>query len=72
MRELASGTRHWRASASTASTASRAAPCGRLVGGDPAETAMAVRGARAGLEMLTGGLFTDDRWLRAFTAVDGR
>lgn len=45
---------------------------GRLLGGDPAETATAVRGARAGLEMLTGGLFTDDRWLKAFTAVDGR
>lgn len=44
---------------------------GRLLGGDPAETATAVRGARAGLEMLTGGLFTDDRWLTAFTAVDG-
>jgi AcrR family transcriptional regulator len=36
---------------------------GRLLGGDPAETATAVRAARAGLEMLTGGLFTDDRWL---------
>lgn len=45
---------------------------GRLLGGDPAETATAVRGTRAGLEMLTGGLFTDDRWLRAFTAVDER
>ncbi|KOX19724.1 transcriptional regulator [Saccharothrix sp. NRRL B-16348] len=45
---------------------------GRLLGGDPAETATAVRGARAGLEMLTGGLFTDDRWLTAFTAVDER
>lgn len=45
---------------------------GRLLGGDPAETATAVRGARAGLEMLTGGLFTDDRWLKAFTAVDER
>jgi TetR/AcrR family transcriptional regulator, regulator of cefoperazone and chloramphenicol sensitivity len=43
---------------------------GRLLGGDPAETATAVRGARAGLEMLTGGLFTDDRWLKAFTAAD--
>ncbi|MEO6084245.1 MAG: TetR family transcriptional regulator [Umezawaea sp.] len=42
---------------------------GRLLGGDPAETATAVRGARAGLEMLTHGLFTDDRWLTAFTAV---
>jgi AcrR family transcriptional regulator len=39
---------------------------GRLLGGHPAETATAVRGARAGLEMLTTGLFADDRWLRAF------
>lgn len=45
---------------------------GRLLGGDPAETTTAVRGARAGLEMLTGGLFADDRWLKAFTAVDER
>ncbi|MCX2953649.1 TetR/AcrR family transcriptional regulator [Lentzea sp. NEAU-D7] len=45
---------------------------GRLLGGDPAETATAVRGARAGLEMLTHGLFADDRWLTAFTAVDER
>ncbi|GAA3645616.1 transcriptional regulator RaaS [Lentzea roselyniae] len=44
----------------------------RLLGGDPAETATAVRGARAGLEMLTHGLFTDDRWLTAFTAIDER
>lgn len=43
---------------------------GRLLGGDPAEIAVAVRGARAGLEMLTGGLFTDDRWLTAFTAIE--
>ncbi|MEV6236690.1 TetR family transcriptional regulator [Lentzea sp. NPDC051838] len=43
---------------------------GRLLDGDPAETTTAVRGARAGLEMLTGGLFTDDRWLKAFSAVD--
>ncbi|NUT47879.1 MAG: TetR family transcriptional regulator [Saccharothrix sp.] len=43
---------------------------GRVLGGDPAETAVAVRGARAGLEMLTHGLFTDDRWLTAFTAVE--
>ena len=43
---------------------------GRLLGGDPAETATAVRGARAGLEMLTSGLFTDDRWLTAFTEID--
>ncbi len=42
---------------------------GRLLGGDPAETATAVRGARAGLEMLTNGLFVDDRWLTAFEAV---
>ncbi|MCX2948828.1 TetR/AcrR family transcriptional regulator [Lentzea sp. NEAU-D7] len=45
---------------------------GRLLGGDPAETATAVRGARAGLEMLTNGLFADDRWLAAFTAIDER
>ncbi|MEV6715235.1 TetR family transcriptional regulator [Lentzea sp. NPDC051208] len=45
---------------------------GRLLGGDPAETATAVRGARAGLEMLTHGLFTDDRWLTAFTGVEER
>lgn len=45
---------------------------GRLLGGDPAETATAVRGARAGLEMLTHGLFTDDRWLTAFTDIDER
>ena len=45
---------------------------GRLLGGDPAETAIAVRGARAGLEMLTGGLFSDDRWLTAFNEVDNR
>ncbi|RSN29747.1 TetR family transcriptional regulator [Amycolatopsis sp. WAC 01416] len=43
---------------------------GRLLGGDPAETATAVRGGRAGLEMLTNGLFADDRWLTAFTAVE--
>jgi hypothetical protein len=42
---------------------------GRLLGGDPAETETAVRGARAGLEMLTHGLFADDRWLTAFKAV---
>jgi len=45
---------------------------GRLMGGDPAETVIAVRGARAGLEMLTNGLFADDRWLTAFTEVDER
>ncbi|WP_112274035.1 TetR/AcrR family transcriptional regulator [Lentzea terrae] len=45
---------------------------GRLLGGDPAETATAVRGARAGLEMLTHGLFADDRWLAAFTAIGER
>ncbi|MBW4722150.1 TetR family transcriptional regulator [Saccharothrix obliqua] len=38
----------------------------RLLGSDPAGT----KGARAGLEMLTGGLFTDDHWLRAFTELD--
>ncbi len=43
---------------------------GRLLGGDTADTATAVRGARAGLEMLTGGLFADDRWLALFAAVD--
>lgn len=45
---------------------------GRLLGGDPAETATAVRSTRAGLEMLTNGLFTDDRWLAAFTTIDER
>ncbi|MCP2196571.1 TetR/AcrR family transcriptional regulator [Lentzea flava] len=45
---------------------------GRLLGGDPAETATAVRGARAGLEMLTSGLFADDRWLTAFNEVGER
>ncbi|MFJ8962641.1 TetR/AcrR family transcriptional regulator [Lentzea sp. NPDC102401] len=45
---------------------------GRLLGGDPAETATAVRGARAGLEMLTNGLFADDRWLTAFTEINDR
>lgn len=45
---------------------------GRLLGGDPAETATAVRSARAGLEMLTNGLFADDRWLIAFSDVDER
>ncbi|MEU3648801.1 TetR family transcriptional regulator [Lentzea sp. NPDC034063] len=45
---------------------------GRLLGGDPAETPTAVRGARAGLEMLTDGLFVDDRWLTAFAAVEER
>ncbi|SES30126.1 transcriptional regulator, TetR family [Lentzea xinjiangensis] len=45
---------------------------GRLLGGDPAETTTAVRGTRAGLEMLTNGLFADDRWLAAFTAIDER
>ncbi|MFS8097462.1 TetR family transcriptional regulator [Lentzea alba] len=45
---------------------------GRLLGGDPAETATAVRGARAGLEMLTHGLFADDRWLTAFTDIHER
>lgn len=44
---------------------------GRLLGGDPAEPATATRGARAGLEMLTRGVFTDDRWLTAFTELDG-
>ncbi|MBP2334809.1 AcrR family transcriptional regulator [Saccharothrix coeruleofusca] len=43
---------------------------GRLLGGDPAEASTATRGARAGLEMLTGGLFTDDHWLRTFTELD--
>jgi AcrR family transcriptional regulator len=41
----------------------------RHLGGDPAETATAVRGARAGLEMLTHGLFADDRFLVAFREV---
>ncbi|MCO1574202.1 TetR family transcriptional regulator [Crossiella sp. SN42] len=41
----------------------------RLLGGDVAETATSVRGARAGLEMLTHGLFAADRWLTAFTSV---
>ncbi|KOX17996.1 transcriptional regulator [Saccharothrix sp. NRRL B-16348] len=44
---------------------------GRLLGGDPAETATATRAARAGLEMLTKGLFVDERWLTAFTQLDG-
>ncbi|MFC3453771.1 TetR/AcrR family transcriptional regulator [Amycolatopsis speibonae] len=43
---------------------------GRLLGGDPAETATAVRGATAGLEMLTHGLFADDRWLSAYATID--
>ncbi|MDX8029103.1 TetR family transcriptional regulator [Lentzea sp. BCCO 10_0856] len=42
---------------------------GRLLGGDPAETATAVRAARSGLEMLTHGLFTDDRFLSAYLGV---
>ncbi len=42
---------------------------GRLLGGDPAETTTAVRAARAGLEMLTHGLFADDRFLSAFTRL---
>ncbi|MFJ6674850.1 TetR family transcriptional regulator [Actinosynnema sp. NPDC091369] len=42
---------------------------GRLLGGDPAEADTAARGARAGLEMLTGGVFTDERWLTAFSAL---
>ncbi|ASR39622.1 transcriptional regulator [Prauserella marina] len=41
----------------------------QLLGGDVAEPETSLRGARAGLEMLTGGLFTDDRWLSAFTAI---
>ncbi|GAA1301796.1 hypothetical protein [Saccharothrix xinjiangensis] len=44
---------------------------GRLLGGDPAETATATRAARTGLEMLTGGLFADERRLAAFTELDG-
>lgn len=44
---------------------------GRLLGGDPAETATAVRGAKAGLEILTNGLFADDRWLSAYAAING-
>ncbi|TQM79340.1 TetR family transcriptional regulator [Saccharothrix saharensis] len=43
---------------------------GRVLAGDPAEMAVATRGARAGLEMLTGGLFTDDHWLRTFAELD--
>uniref|UniRef100_UPI0039BF7F93 hypothetical protein n=1 Tax=Lentzea alba TaxID=2714351 RepID=UPI0039BF7F93 len=42
---------------------------GRLLGGDPAETSVAVRGAVAGLEMLTHGLFADDRFLSAYPEV---
>jgi len=42
---------------------------GRLLGGDPAETGVAVRGAVAGLEMLTHGLFVDDRFLTAYSEV---
>lgn len=42
---------------------------GRHLGGDPAETGPAMRGAVAGLEMLTHGLFTDDRFLTAFKEV---
>ncbi|MCP2245842.1 TetR family transcriptional regulator [Lentzea aerocolonigenes] len=42
---------------------------GRHLGGDPAETSVAVRGAVAGLEMLTHGLFADDRFLSAFKGV---
>ncbi|MBP2479562.1 AcrR family transcriptional regulator [Crossiella equi] len=45
---------------------------GPLLGGDTAETATAVRGARAGLEMLTRGLFADDRWLSAFTEISAQ
>ncbi|MFD5245635.1 TetR/AcrR family transcriptional regulator [Amycolatopsis sp. NPDC058340] len=45
---------------------------GRLLDGDAAETATAVRGARAGLEMLTNGLFADDRWLKAYSAIGER
>ncbi|MCP3800679.1 TetR family transcriptional regulator [Allokutzneria sp. A3M-2-11 16] len=41
----------------------------RLLGGDVVETETSLRAARAGLEMLTGGLFTDDRWLSAFTTI---
>ncbi len=43
---------------------------GRFLGGDTAETATAVRGARAGMEMLTDGLFADDRWLKAYSAIE--
>lgn len=42
---------------------------GRLLGGDPAETDVAVRSAVAGLEMLTRGLFADDRFLAAYSDV---
>ncbi|MEV0680201.1 TetR family transcriptional regulator [Actinosynnema sp. NPDC050436] len=44
---------------------------GRLLGGDPADSVVAVRAARAGLEMLTRGLFTDDRWLSAYSGALG-
>jgi hypothetical protein len=33
---------------------------------------LTARGARASMEMLIHGLFTDDRWLKAFTELDGR
>ncbi|HEX8866859.1 MAG TPA: TetR family transcriptional regulator [Lentzea sp.] len=42
---------------------------GRLLGGDPADVGVAVRGAVAGLEMLTHGLFADDRFLQAYSEV---
>ncbi|MET9633686.1 TetR family transcriptional regulator [Lentzea sp. NPDC006480] len=42
---------------------------GRLLGGDPASVPVAVRGAVAGLEMLTHGLFADDRFLQAYSEV---
>lgn len=47
----------------------RATSTCRLLGGDPAETDVAVRGAVAGLEMLTHGLFADDRFLTAYSEV---
>ncbi|MCP3798385.1 TetR family transcriptional regulator [Allokutzneria sp. A3M-2-11 16] len=42
---------------------------GRLLGGDVAEMRTSVRAARVGLDMLTNGLFADDRWLKAFSSV---
>ncbi|MCP2262524.1 transcriptional regulator, TetR family [Streptoalloteichus tenebrarius] len=43
---------------------------GRLLGGAPTDTPAAIRGARVGLEMLTHGLFSDARWLSAYSAIN--
>ncbi|WP_210408181.1 hypothetical protein [Allokutzneria sp. NRRL B-24872] len=68
--DMATASPHWRFPAEHKLSRRRFSDqVGRLLGGEVTETETSSRTARAGLQMLTGGLVTDDRWLSAFTAV---